>query len=322
MIELRKIRHVMEVARHSGFARAAEALHITQSALTKSVQSVEEHLGMTLLERGPRGVRLTSDGEWFIERAARVLAEVEEIEIGGQAIRDLRQGHLRIGAAPAALDTLLRDPLAQFVRQFPGVRLDITANTVEQIGVLLVRGELDFAVGALDSLSAEQGLEVKRLYTAPVSMFVRRGHPLDTASTPSLKQIFQYPMVGPTPPEPHHQLFRRLAIELGSPYRQPHVIVSSFAVTQRLIEQTDCFSFVFEEHTDSTVFTTRFRSWPSPESVPPLAIDVAWRSGWQAPRAAMEIIRMMKASKRSVHTVGEPLPRPSPRRRSPSKKER
>lgn len=315
MIELRKIRHVVEVARHSGFARAAEALHITQSALTKSVQSIEQHLGLTLLERGPRGVRLTADGEWFIERAARVLAEVEGIEIGGQAARDLRQGRLRIGAAPAALDTLLRDPLVKFVRQYPGVRLDITANTVEQIGVLLMRGELDFAIGALDSLSAEQGIEVQRLYTAPVSMFVRRGHPLDSGATPSLKDIFQYPMVGPTPPEPHHQIFRRMAIELGSPYRQPHVIVSSFAITQRLIEQTDCFSFVFEEHTDSTVFTTRFRSWPSPPNVPPLAIDVAWRSGWQAPRAAMEMIGMMKAAKRSIHTASDTLPRPSPRRK-------
>ncbi|WP_129649434.1 LysR family transcriptional regulator [Peristeroidobacter agariperforans] len=316
MIELRKIRHVMEVARHSGFARAAEALHLTQSALTKSVQSVEQHLGLTLLERGPRGVRLTADGEWFVERAARVLAEVEQIEVGGQAARDLRQGNLRIGAAPAALDTLLRGPLVSFVRQYPGVRLAITANTVEQIGVLLMRGELDFAVGALESLSGEQGIEVKQLYTAPVSMFVRRGHPLDTGSTPSLKEMFRYPMVGPTPPEPHHQLFRRLAIELGSPFRQPHIIVSSFAVTQKLIEQTDCFSFVFEERTDSTVFASRFRSWPSPANVPPLAIDVAWRSGWQPPRAAIEIIGMMQEAKASKGATNKEVPPGKPAERS------
>src|SRR5690606_25483619 len=118
----------------------------------------------------------------------------------------------------------------------------------------------------------------------------------------------------------HHPLFRRLAIELGSPYRQPHIILSSFAVTQRLIEHTDCLSLVFEEHTDSTVIMASVRSWPSPESVPPLAIDVAWRFGWQAPRAAMEFIGMMRAAKRSVHSVGEPLPRPSlGRRRSRSK---
>jgi DNA-binding transcriptional LysR family regulator len=301
MIEIRKVRHVLEVARHGGFARAAEALHITQSALTKSVQSVEEHLAVALFERGPRGVRLTPDGEWFIERAARVLAEMEELEAGGQAVRDLKQGQLRIGAAPAALDTLLRDPLAAFVRQFPGVRVAITANAVEQIGVLLMRGELDFAIGALDSLHGEQGLQLQELYTAPVSMFVRRGHPLAAKSAPTLKEIFQYPLVGPTPPEPHHSLFRRLAIELESPYRQPHIIVSSFAVTQRLIEQTDCFSFVFEEHAESSVFTKRFRTWRSSRPIPPLTIDVAWRAGWQPTRAAQEIISLMRpARKRSM----------------------
>jgi DNA-binding transcriptional LysR family regulator len=85
VLEVRKSGHVVAVARHGGFARATAALHITQSALTKSVQSVEHHLGIVLLERGPRGVRLTLEGEWFIERAARVLQEVEEIETGANA---------------------------------------------------------------------------------------------------------------------------------------------------------------------------------------------------------------------------------------------
>jgi DNA-binding transcriptional LysR family regulator len=295
MIELRKIRHIVAVAQHRGFARAAEALHITQSALTKSVQAVEAHLGITLFERGPRGVRLTADGEWFIERAGRVLAELQELEAGGQAARELRQGQLRIGAAPAALDILLRDPLAQFARRFPGVRIQVEANSVEQIGVLLMRGELDLAVGALDSLKAEKGLEVQELHTAPVAMFVRRGHPLDAPRAPSLEELFRYPMIGPTPPEPHHTVFRRMAIELRSPYRQPQIIVGSFSVTQRLIEQTDGFSFVFEQHADTEAFRKRFRSWRNRLPIPPLAIEIAWRSGWQSGRAAQEFIDTMRA---------------------------
>lgn len=304
MIELRKIRHFVEVARHSGFARAAEALHITQSALTKSVQSIEQHLGITLLERGARGVRLTPDGEWFMERAARVLAEMEEMEVGGRAVRDLRQGHLRIGAAPASLDTLLRDPLAAFVRRFPGIRVAITANTVEHIGVLLLRGEIDLAIGTLDSLQGEKGLDVRELYTAPVSLFVRRGHPLDSPTPPTMKEIFQFPMIGSMPAEPHHSLFRKLGIQLGSPFEQPQIIASSFSVTQRVIEQTDAFSFVFEEHADSTAFNSRFRSWPDWHPVPPMTIDVAWRTGWQPTRAAQEIINAMSAAR-------QPRPRSS-----------
>lgn len=297
MIEIRKMRHIVGVAEHRGFARAAEALHITQSALTKSVQAVENHLGIAIFERGPRGVRLTPDGEWFIERAGRVLAELDEMEAGGEAVRDLRRGQLRVGAAPAALDILLRDPLGEFARRFPGVRIEVEANSVEQIGVLLLRGELDLAVGALDSLKVEKGLEVHDLYMAPVAMFVRRGHPLDAASPPSLKELFRYPMIGPTPPEPHHSLFRRMAIELQSPYRQPQIIVGSFAVTQKIIEQTDGFSFVFEEHVDTDTFRARFRSWRNWRPIPPLAIEVAWRSGWKAHRAAQEFIESMRSMK-------------------------
>lgn len=297
MLEIRKIRHVMGVAQHRGFARAADALHITQSALTKSVQSVERELGITIFERGPRGVRLTSDGEWFVEHAGRVLAELDEMEAGGRATRDLQRGQLRVGAAPAALDILLRDPLAKFARRFPGVRIEVEANSVEQIAVLLLRGELHLAVGALDALKAENGLEVQELYTAPVAMFVRRGHPLDVPGTASLEQLFRYPMIGPTPPEPYHSLFRRMAIELRSPYRQPQIIVASFSVTQRLIEETDGFSFVFEEHADTDAFRSRFRSWHNRLPIPPMAIEVAWRSGWKPHRAAQELIDLMREMK-------------------------
>jgi DNA-binding transcriptional LysR family regulator len=303
MLEVRKIGHVVAVARHGGFARAAAALHITQSALTKSVQSVEHHLGVVLLERGPRGVRLTLEGEWFMERAARVLQEVEEIETGGSAIRDLRQGNLRIGAAPAALDTLLRDPLAAFARRFPGIRIEVTARSPEEIGPMLLRGELDVAIGALESLKTQKGLEISELYTAPVSLFVRRGHPLDSSAVPTLQEIFRYPLIGPTPPEPHYSLFRRAAVDAGSPYRQPQIVVGSFAITQRLIEQTDGFSFVFEEHTESPAFGKRFRSWPNQLPIPPLAIEMAQRAGLPPNAAGQEIIKIMTAAKSGSHPL-------------------
>src|SRR3546814_18703107 len=74
---LRKVNHVIEIARQGGFAKAAATLNITQSALTRSVQILEDHLGIQVFERGPRGIRLTREGEEVIEGGTRLLEDAE-----------------------------------------------------------------------------------------------------------------------------------------------------------------------------------------------------------------------------------------------------
>src|SRR3546814_1918562 len=78
MLDLRKVNHVIEIARQGGFAKAAATLNITQSALTRSVQILEDNLGIQVFERGPRGIRLTREGEQFIEGGTKLLEERSE----------------------------------------------------------------------------------------------------------------------------------------------------------------------------------------------------------------------------------------------------
>ena len=80
MLDLRKVNHVIEIARQGGFAKAAATLNITQSALTRSVQILEDNLGIQVFERGPRGIRLTREGEQFIEGGTKLLEEAATLE--------------------------------------------------------------------------------------------------------------------------------------------------------------------------------------------------------------------------------------------------
>ena len=90
--DLRKLRHVVGVAEAESFTGAGTVLGVTQSALTKSVAEVERHLDVSLFHRLPRGVRVTEAGEAFVQRARKILADLDDLHEGIDKLRDLRAG--------------------------------------------------------------------------------------------------------------------------------------------------------------------------------------------------------------------------------------
>jgi DNA-binding transcriptional LysR family regulator len=297
MIELRKLRHVVEIARHGSFLKAAAALHITQSALTKSVQTVEDQLGLLLFERGPKGVQLTPEGERFVMVGNRLLADAEELEREAKSVRQLESGRVRVGAAPAGLDHLWVEALPVFAKDYPGVRIETLAdNSVERIVRLLLRGDLDFAIGAFGGVRKWREIDVEFLFEMPIQPFVRRGHPLDKPEAPTKEALLSYPWVGVNVPEPHDTILSQLAREAGAKWEQPHIIVTSFHATTRVVESTNCVSAVFSRYALNPNFSRRFRSWPGHTVLPPLEIDLISRIGWRATHAARQFIEYLHAS--------------------------
>ena len=96
-IDLRKLRHVVETARFENVTRAAEALYITQSALTRSLADVEVELGTPLFVRLPRGVRLTEQGRRFVERARMIIGDVDDLLAFWLQINGVLSGEKMLG---------------------------------------------------------------------------------------------------------------------------------------------------------------------------------------------------------------------------------
>src|SRR3546814_20604075 len=120
MLDLRKVNHVFEIARQGGFAKAAATLNITQSALTRSVQILEDNLGIQVFERGPRGIRLTREGEQFIEGGTKLLEEAATLERFARSPRTTDRGRVRLGAAPASFRPFCVDWLLICTAYHPG----------------------------------------------------------------------------------------------------------------------------------------------------------------------------------------------------------
>ncbi|WP_018700843.1 LysR family transcriptional regulator [Amorphus coralli] len=167
----------MEIADQGSLTSAAERLGISQSALTRSVQSLEHAYGSRLLDRGKRGARLTDSGKLFLQRA-REMVELHEATVREISAFDADPGgRVRIGL-PISTSRVFATPLvARLAERHPRIRLAITEDISENMEIGLSRGHLDLAV--LVSPKTRRG----RLHTAPMASeqllaVMPPGHPL------------------------------------------------------------------------------------------------------------------------------------------------
>ena len=146
MLDVRRLRVLSEVGARRSFSAAAEALTLTQSAVSQHVAALEREVGMPLVVRGTRPVELTEAGHALIRHASGILARLEGAEQELGEIAGRRHGRLRFGSVPTALVTLAPAAFAQFRRRHPDVTLTVVDDHLQRLLPRLAADELDLAV--------------------------------------------------------------------------------------------------------------------------------------------------------------------------------
>ena len=169
---LRHVRYLKAVADFGSFTRAAQALHVSQPALSQQIKELEEQLGAQLLDRSGRRIRPTDMGSAYLERVRRALNELDE---GARAIRDvedLSTGSLRIGITSSVAAYLI-GPLSQrFRASYPNITLSIRVSAQEEeIHPALLDDELDLGIGFGDLPS--EGIEITPLHVERMALIVK-----------------------------------------------------------------------------------------------------------------------------------------------------
>jgi LysR family transcriptional regulator, transcription activator of glutamate synthase operon len=144
-VELRQLRSVEAVARHRHFTRAAEELHLAQSALSHQIRRLEEELGTALFERTSRRVTPTEAGQAIAARARRVLAEVDGARAEVDELRGVLRGRIWIGPLVPAGDVDVPGLLARFSQAHPGVEVGLREGIAAEMLRWLAADELDAA---------------------------------------------------------------------------------------------------------------------------------------------------------------------------------
>lgn len=174
-MELRQLRAVEAVARLCHFTRAAEELHLAQSALSHQVRQLERELGTPLFERTSRRVRPTEAGMVIARRARRLLDELEGAVAEIDQIRGLWRGRIRIGALLPAGGLDVPGLLARFSEEYPGIEVGLHEGTAADMFERLSTGELDAAF-CLAGGEVPEHVTVRRLSDEEVIAAFAPGH--------------------------------------------------------------------------------------------------------------------------------------------------
>lgn len=190
-LRLPQLQMVRMAGEGANFRDMAEALHVTQPAITKMSQELERALGGAVFERGASGRRLSGFGLAVLPHAQRALAALDQLEEALPRYRDGGQPALRLGSPSFTAAVLLARPVARWLQQTPGARVLMSDGVSAQLLAALQAGDLDCVIGSVDHGSASDGdlseLHFERLYDDHVTFVV---HP-DTPELPRLKNLRQ-----------------------------------------------------------------------------------------------------------------------------------
>lgn len=174
-MKLQSLRYFIGVAEHGSFSRAAERLHVSQSALSRQIQILERDLGVILFDRVGRRIVLTPAGGDLLIRSQAVIHDIEAINTRARELAGGDAGILRIGVTPQTLESLISRFISQFRSKFPEATVTFIEDGSASLIEMVEKGEVDIAIGALPKGST---LKAQNLFPLSVLCVVPTGHRL------------------------------------------------------------------------------------------------------------------------------------------------
>lgn len=188
-MELRHVRYFAAVAELLNFTKAAAKLRVAQPALSRQIHDLEEELGVSLLERTSRFVRLTDAGKAFLNDAHELLRRADAAVQTARAFATGERGEIQIGYAPSLTVEVLPQALRAFETQCPHVRVTLHDLSIQEMLQSLRDGRLDAALTIESSAKAMRGLAFAKLRTYSVCVAVSRAHRLARAKRVQLAAL-------------------------------------------------------------------------------------------------------------------------------------
>jgi len=207
MVDLKRLAHLVALADECHFARAAERVHLSQPAFSRSIQALEGEAGLDLFDRATG--RPTPAGAFLVERARRLLFDARCLERDVDLYRDGQLGDTAFGAGPFPAATLLPGVLATLRAEHPQVHLRVEVSNWALLLERLVAEDIEFFVAESRDVSDRPALAVKPLGRQPGHLYVRKRHPL--AGRPcSLADAFGHGVASTRLPAPIKTTLARL----------------------------------------------------------------------------------------------------------------
>ncbi len=236
MLTLKQLRHLMAIHQHGSIHRAAEALHITQPALTRSLGNLEESFGVRLFDRSKSGMHATEFYTKIRSRCASLLLEVEELEREAMLYRNLESGQLSIGVGRACRELVLCTVVSKFVKHHPHIQVKLHEGVSEELAYGLKSCSYDLVIAGAGSYRHLDGIVWQELQDLQISLLVRNDHALAQRRDIPLAELMGFSVVSATELPSNHPVHKQYP-ELAE--LDISVLCSDFHVLKQITLDTD-----------------------------------------------------------------------------------
>lgn len=192
-MELRQLRYFLAVAEEQHFTRAAEKLFVSQPALSQQIRSLEQELGVELLDRSGRKIRTTPAGEIVRFHAQAALNQLSSMDVALGELAGLQRGSLAIGAAQTVNAYLLPHIVAAFSSTYPAITLQVEERAADEIESGVLDGTLQLGISFVPPSLGE--IEAVPLFSEQLVVIVAQGHPWYERSEMTVRELDGAPMV-------------------------------------------------------------------------------------------------------------------------------
>jgi LysR family transcriptional regulator of abg operon len=245
-VKLSQLRHLIAAAEAGGIRQAAKNVHLSQSALTKSIQLLEASLGVELLHRASHGVTPTAAGAALIARARAIESELRQARNDIEDIGGAGKGEIRVSASPTVAMSLLPRAILDFKRERPKVSFHVEEGVYPDVlrGVRL--GELDFAICLVPEPPKDEELHFEWLLRDHLVPAVRPSHPLARRGRLTLADLAKEELdwVIYRRGRGGRDVFEKTFVAAGQPPPKSMLQCTSFACALALVEMSDCVTLV------------------------------------------------------------------------------
>jgi DNA-binding transcriptional LysR family regulator len=186
------MQHALALCQEMNFARAAEKVHLSQPAFSRSIQTLENQLGMVLFDRSKQGLAITPVGLQFLQRAKRLLHEVRSLEADMALTRSGELGQVSFGCGPLPAASIAPQLLQRVREVRPQLRMALLVNNFQHLLSYLHNEEIEFFIAETRDIPVDTGIAISPLKREYGCLVCRPGHPLLALEQVYLKDLLAY----------------------------------------------------------------------------------------------------------------------------------
>ncbi|MFQ5564139.1 MAG: LysR family transcriptional regulator [Parvularculaceae bacterium] len=274
-----KLKHVVAVDQHESITAAAKSLNVTQSTVSRSLADIERDVGYALFDRRARDVVATERGRIFLNRAARIISDLDQLSEDARASREIGETLIRVGVSPASMQGLINKAVKRLIFRRGDLRIHLEAMSGGGGVRALRRGDIDVLIGPQDALKDDAAFAFERLGDLETHFFARKRHSLALKNTVKRNEIAAYPVVAPDQLSWHTEKLRSLFASMGGDSARKMHIVEYFPLVADIVAGSDVIGVISAEYSESKAFLRRF-ALLNIEFFEPLPVGLAVRKRW------------------------------------------